>query len=82
MFAIMNINKIEIKVFFKLIGNDLLNKYAAKNIGKEILIISDVCNVKNPKSSHLLAPLISFPVNAVKRSKNNDINKKAKALFL
>ena len=59
-----------------------LNRYEAKNTGSVILIISDVCKVKKPKSSHLFAPLISFPVNKVITTKSTEIKKNNKELFL
>ena len=81
----MTIKNIKIKetiVFLKLIGKDLSNRYEAKNTGSVILIISDVCKVKKPKSSHLFAPLISFPVNKVITTKSTEIKKNNKELFL
>ena len=61
-------------VCFKLIGKGLLYKYEAKNIGKAILIISDVCSVKKPRSNHLFAPLISLPKIIVANIKTIAIN--------
>ena len=41
-------------VFDKLIGKGLLYKYAARKTGNAILTISEDCNVKKPRSNHLL----------------------------
>ena len=63
-----------------LIGSGLLYKYDDKKIGNDILIISEDCRVKNPKSSHLLAPFISLPkiivrkINTSEKIKNNPEN--------
>ncbi|GIS48458.1 MAG: hypothetical protein Ct9H90mP22_0460 [Gammaproteobacteria bacterium] len=80
----MTIKNIKIKetiVFLKLIGKDLSNRYEAKNTGSVILIISDVCKVKKPKSSHLFAPLISFPVNKVITLKALKLRRTIKSYF-
>ena len=66
----------------KFIGKGLSYKYAARNTGKAILIISDVCNVKNPKSSHLFAPLTSFPKKRVNKTRIKEKIKNIAALFL
>ena len=71
-----------VKVLNKFIGKGLSYKYAARNTGKATLIISDVCNVKNPRSSHLLAPLTSFPKKRVTKTRTKEKIKKIAELFL
>ena len=72
-FTMKKINNNVKKVFFKLIGRGLSNTYAARKTGSVTLIISEVCGVKNPKSSHRLAPLISLPVSKVSKTKKIEI---------
>ena len=70
------------KVLSKFIGKDLSYKYAARNTAKATLIISDVCNVKNPRSSHLLAPLTSYPKKRETKTRTKEKIKKIAELFL
>ena len=45
-------------------------------MGRDIFIISEVCSVKNPKSSHLFAPFISLPKNMVANINSIDKTRK------